>query len=81
MNGSVNLLADAMQKVFTEFIESSNESVVALVGDIEEKIEKSIDEKHKDLVGRIVTTDQNMSDQFSRQQEYISSEIKRQLRK
>ena len=58
LNGSVDLLADAMHKVFQESMEVVESSINSKLGAMEERMTSHFD-------GQIDTTNQNMSIQFA----------------
>ena len=72
LNGSVDLLADAMRKVFSEAVETAVEPLTAEV----KALRTEVGEMEGRLNGRIDTTNQNMQVQFSKQEERIAALIK-----
>ena len=73
LNGSVDLLADAMRKVFSEAVEAAVEPLTAEV----KALRTEVGEMEGRLNGRIDTTNENMQVQLSRQEERIAALIKR----
>ncbi len=79
LNGSVNLLADAMRKVFLEGMESVHDAIKGDIdavntnmGAMEGRLNDHIDQTNK----RIDTTNSNMQVQFSEQEKKIAAMLK-----
>jgi len=74
LNGSVNLLADAMRKVFSEAVESAVDplttEVKAVRGELAGMRTEMLDMEGR-LNERIDTTNKNMQSQFAEQQKEI----------
>lgn len=92
LNGSVNLLADAMRKVFHESMESVHEAVKgdidalgdAISGDManmENRLGKRIDDTNNRLdntKNMVVNVNQNMQAQFAEQEKKIATMFDKQ---
>ncbi|MCE2522773.1 MAG: hypothetical protein J4F49_06090 [Rhodobacteraceae bacterium] len=76
MNGSVNLLADAMRKVFTEAMEVAVQPVRSDMEGMETRINKNMSNMEDRLNQRIDTTNENMQAQFSQQEKTIGKLLK-----
>ena len=83
LNGSVDLLAQAMRQVFSEAVEVAvepvKESVDALrteMRDMEGRIDKNMDRMEERLNARTDTTNENMQAQFAEQEKKIGQLLK-----
>ncbi|MDE0532281.1 MAG: hypothetical protein OXI01_12655 [Albidovulum sp.] len=78
LNGSVNLLADAMRKVFTEAVEVAVEPLTTQVSALRTNVADMRTEIHsmeERLNKRIDTTNENMQAQFAEQEKKIGTLI------
>jgi len=71
LNGSVDLLADAMRRVFKEAVEEA-------VQPLADQMETGFRDQRTEFNDRIQTTDENMAAQFVAQEKKISRLIKGQ---
>ena len=70
LNGSVDMLAQALKGVVSEAIEANNDVILDEMGKMEKRLNSRID-----------TTNENMSAQFATQAKYITEQIDKQLGK
>ena len=82
LNGSVNLLADAMRKVFTEAVEGAVEPLTAEVKalrtethDMEGRLNKRIDETNKKIDDGLKTTNENVQAQLAQQNKNVQAQL------
>jgi len=85
LNGSVNLLADALHRVFGEAMqdvrEGVREDIDRSVEGAERRLNASMNEMKADLKQRIDTTNENMAKQFSHQEGLISSVVDKKMQR
>lgn len=76
LNGSADLLADAMRKVFTEAVEAGVAPVRDDMARMEGRLREDVTEMEGRLHKRIDTTNENMAAQFAAQEQKIGKLIK-----
>lgn len=87
LNGSVNVLADAMRQVFTEAVEKTAEplqnemkAMRTDMRDMEGRLNKKIDATEKRLNKRVDTTNENVQAQLAQHREDVRADIQEALK-
>ena len=79
LNGSVDLLAQAMRKVFSEAVQEAVQPVRKDMEGMETRLNKNMDRMEERLNDRIDTTNENVHAQLAQTRKDISDDVKAAL--
>ena len=77
LNGSVNLLADAMRKVFSEAVQGAVEPLRKDVKELREHVDQRIDETDKKIDEGLKTTNENVQAQIAQHRKDVAADVKK----